>query len=407
MLQEYIGLVGLVVAAVSVLLVTWIVKRSGVIARVLIASVLLLPVINPEPAAALEIRHNEGMVSIESTETINDTVMISGETIVVDGTINGDLMVAGERVLVNGTINGNLIAFGESITITGIVTGSVISAGETVELAGANVKADVWSAGETVTLGVGSRVERNATFAARSVILAGEVSYDAYGFGENIEVSGSIGQDLEAFGGRTTLLTTAKIGGDVRFRTDNEDHLQRSSGATVGGDITFLPAEPDAGPQNRYLRADFYVSQLLRLVGALLVGLLLVWLMPNLGRTSLGTGSDALKVAATGFAVLVGLPILIVVFAITIVGIPLAILGFFVWIVIAYLAKILLALVVGRMLLADSQETFGNLALVLLAGLGILLVLVNIPVVGGVLNAVFIVLGAGLLMVPMWRLVRI
>jgi len=144
-------------------------------------------------AEALELRRSETMVTIEATEVIEDTILAAADTVIVEGEIHGDLVAAGRRVVVNGAVHGNLFAAAESVAVHGDVQGLVAAAASNVEL------------GET------------------------DIGGDLYAFGETIEVSGSIGEDVEAFAAHLNLLSGAVITGDVRVRTEDEDRLQQSA----------------------------------------------------------------------------------------------------------------------------------------------------------------------------------
>ena len=97
----------------------------------------------------------------------------------------------------------------------------------------------------------------------------------------------------------------------------------------------------------------------------------------------------ALWVAAHGF------PGWHLVAVFTLVGAPLGIIAFLLYLMALYLAGILTANQIGRLLPGGSD---GGRMLPLLAGLGVVFVLVNLPVVGGVFRLVAVIIGLGLLL---------
>ena len=109
---------------------------------------------------------------------------------------------------------------------------------------------------------------------------------------------------------------------------------------------------------------------------------------------SVGKGIEALKTGGIGLLTVIGLPMLASIAAITIVGIPIALLGFALWLIGIYVAKIVTAVLFGRLFLEASNRHY---AVMLLAGLVAVLVAINIPFVGGLLNFVLTILGLGIL----------
>jgi hypothetical protein len=145
--------------------------------------------------------------------------------------------------------------------------------------------------------------------------------------------------------------------------------------------------------RNRYATVEFYLWQAARLIGAFLVGLAFLWLVPGCRSVSIGAGVVALKTAGVGLLVMVSAPIMAVLVALTLVGLPLSFIAAAAWLLGLYLAKILVGAVVGRMLLSQSD----SLAWTLLAGIAIVIVAVNLPFIGGIINFVLTVVGLGLL----------
>ena len=366
--------------------------------RMMFVSFLLLAItmVTTDEASALDVRHDQHMLTIAAGETVSDSLFVAGETVVIDGIIEGDLLAFAQRVIINGEVRGNVLTAAESVSIFGQVNGTVASAGRTVELGDAIVDGDFWAAANKITIDRGSRVTGNATMASESINIAGSVGRDGYTFAETVEVSGSIAADLEAFARQVSLIGEARIGGNLRLRTEHEreDSLQQSPAALVGGVIEFVDMPEELRDENRYTTPEFYFGQLIRLAGAFIVGLALLWLLPRLRYVELEGGAEGFKNAGIGLVALVSTPIVLVLVAITLVGLPIAAIGLFTWILAIYLAKVLLASVIGNMII-DSPDR--GPALPLLAGLVVIVVATNIPGIGGILNFLLTVVGFGLI----------
>ena len=66
------------------------------------------------------------------------------------------------------------------------------------------------------------------------------------------------------------------------------------------------------------------------------------------------------------------------------------------WLVSIYIAKILVGLFIGRAMLSSTK--YGDrIALVLLAGITVIIVAINLPAIGGFINFVLTIIGIGLI----------
>ncbi|MFP6834955.1 MAG: polymer-forming cytoskeletal protein, partial [Pseudomonadales bacterium] len=196
--------------------------------------------VGPAPVSALEVRRDAEVVTIARSETIDDTVLVAAETVLIEGVITGDLVAVGRRIDISGSVEGNVLTFAESVTVSGKVGGFALGAASSYDLRGATVGGDLWVASEMVGIDSNTRVERNATIAAQSTSVEGYVAKDLYAFAETVELSGDVGEDLEAFANRVRLLGEAHVGGNVRFRSGNEDRLHRAATVRVDGEVEFL-----------------------------------------------------------------------------------------------------------------------------------------------------------------------
>lgn len=395
MIDTYLGFI---VLSLFILTLTWL-AYSYRKARATLSLCLLAAIsgslLAPPSANALELRRSDNMVTIEATETIDDTLIIAGDTVLIDGTINGDLIALGRRVIVSGSVGGNLIAFAEAVTVRGQVDGFVLGVASSLEFSDAIVKGDLWGAAAVVSISRESRIGRNAIIATETALIAGDVGRDLVAVGENIELSGTVGEDFEAFSNRVSLLGDARVGGNLRFRHD-ESNLHRSSTSVVNGEVEFLSLHSEFEPRNKYVSGEFYLWQLLRLVSAFIVGIALLWFVPGVHGVTLSGGIAGLKTAGIGLVTLISLPIMMVLFAITVVGLPFTVIGFFSWLLAIYFAKIVLASVIGRLLLGSSEKK-DSLPLTLLAGLVVILIAVNLPAIGGILSFILTIVGIGMI----------
>ncbi len=393
MFNAYLGFVVLSLFTATTLWYLLMHRKTRVTMNICLVVFVMGAMVFPAPVNALEVRMEEDVVTIAASETVDDTLLIAAETILIEGVIKGDLMVAGRRVVISGTVEGNLITFADTITISGKVGGMALGASSTYDLRGATVGGDLWVAGEQIGIDSESSVVRNASVASRSANIDGSVGKDLYAFAETVEFSGSLGEDLEAFANRMRLLGDAHVAGNVRFRTDSEDGLHRADSVRVDGEVEFLDMPQELEEGSKYAKIKYYLWQAARLIGAFLVGMAFLWLVPGLRSMSIGADVDTLKTAAIGLVTVVSVPIAAVLVAVTLVGLPISFMAIAAWLLGLYLAKIVVGAVIGQLLLSESD----SLPRTLFVGLLIVLIAVNLPFIGGILNLVLTIVGLGML----------
>lgn len=396
MFDAYLGLIVLCVSILTTLWFLAVYRKNHAALSLGMILVVGASVVAPSPANAIEIRRDKAVVTVAESETVNDTLVVASETILIKGNINGDLLATGRRIEIDGSVSGNVVAFAESVTVRGTVGGLVMGAGSTFELEGSSVGGNLVVAGEKLSIDSRSEVAGNAIMAGNNAAIEGPVGQDLYTFAEIIELNSSVGQNMETFGNRVRLLDEAHVAGNARVRIKSEDNFHRAAGAKVDGEIEFLELPDRFEERNPYATPAFYLWQLAKLVSALLVGLALLWLVPAFRSVNIGGGIEGLKTAGIGLVTIVSLPIVAGVIALTLIGLPFSFVTLVSWMVFIYLAKVVVGLFVGRTLLANTKYHGSDVA-TLLVGLILILVIVNLPAIGGVVSFVIAVLGVGLI----------
>jgi cytoskeletal protein CcmA (bactofilin family) len=358
------------------------------------AALLAVAVALPSIGHAFEIRRSEDAVTVAADETIDDTLLAMGRTVTIDGTVNGDLLAFGQEVTIRGNVVGNLVTGAQSVTIEGTVGGSVLGGAQGLSLATARVGRDFYGFGNTVEIAEDVNVVGNAIGFAASIDFEGRVGNDFKGFGNNVTVGGAVEGDVDGYGATIRLLPTARVGGNVTGYVDSAGDLSVADGATVGGTVDEQVVEREH--RNRYLTFGYYFGQIVRLAGAFLTGLLLLWLFPALREASFPNATAALRSGVLGLAAAVTMPVAAVIFCVTILGIPLGVLTFVSGAVGLYFSKAVIAQIIGRGVLSNPASP-PHFAATLFVGLVIVIVAINLPWIGGFANLVLTLVGFGVI----------
>ena len=225
----------------------------------------------------------------------------------------------------------------------------------------------------------------------------GVVEGSVVAFNGDVTISGSVGNDVVVFNGAVTVRSGAEISGDLLTR----EAAVVEDGAVVRGEIRRRVWDLAREPFPFLARLAVWVAVS---ASMLLLGLLLVLLFPRLmDATVLAWATGMGGSIGWGLILLVGLPLLGILFLITIVGIPLGV-GLLLALALLYATGYVVGgWILGRQLIKPP----GARALAVLVGILLLRLIALIPVLGGLVGTLATVLGLGAIAVASWRAGRL
>jgi cytoskeletal protein CcmA (bactofilin family) len=359
----------------------------------LLALVALLLALTPSPAAAADIRQGQD-ITIGTSETIEDDLYAFGTNISISGTIHGDLVAAGSNISVDGTVTGDVIAAGNSIAIRGQVGGTVRAAGNTIVLDG-KVTNDLLAAGNELTILSNGRVGRDVIVGAANATITGQIGRDLQAGSTNLKIDGGVGGNVLATVDRLQITDRGTVGGNLNYTSKTEAQIANAS-SVKGSTARQVPENGRAplvtGP------AALVVDWLKGLIGLLILGILVVFFFPGFSRRA---GEALVRspwlTLAIGALVLIGLPILAIVFF----AVGALIGGWWIGFVVIALLVVALALSipvaavgVGGALLRMTRRPV-PVWLALFIGLIVLLLVALIPILGGLVIFCALLFGMG------------
>src|SRR5436309_1364201 len=359
----------------------------------LVALVALILALTPSPAAAADIRQGQD-ITIGTTETIDDDLYAFGTNIAINGTIHGDLIAAGSNITVDGNVTGDVVAAGNIIAIRGQVGGSVRAAGNSIVVDG-KVANDLLAAGNEVTILSNGRLGRDAILGAANVTVSGQIARDLQAGGTNVKIDGAVGGNVLATVEKLQLTDRASVGGSLTYTSKNEAQIANTS--SVKGSIARKTPETGRAPLVTGTAA-VVLEWLKGLIGLLILGILVVFFFPGFSRRA-GEAlvRSPLLTLAIGALVLIGLPILSIVFF----AVGALIGGWWIGFVVLALFGVALALSipvaavgVGGALLRIARRPV-PVWLALFIGLVALLLVALIPILGGVVIFCALLFGLG------------
>jgi len=367
-------------------------------------SVIAMLTVFSSSSYALDVRRAIQAVNVPADETIDDTLVVFGDSVNIEGTVNGDLIAFVRRISIRGTVKGDVISFGQRVDNEGTVEGSIIGFGQSVQNRG-QVARNLYSFGQDVGIGNGASVAGNAILFAAVTSVEGSIGRDLTAFTGRLDLHGNVDRNVVARSDQVNVFSPSHIGGNLTANVRKTENVHVDAGATIGGKKDIRLSEP---APSKYATVSFYVWQVIWLAAAFITGLLVFRFIPELARVNLDTGRALLAAAGVGFVAVVVPPIAAIIAGITLIGLPIGLLTLALWVAAGYLSKIVVAAFLGRSLLGAQGGEQPSLAVVLLAGLLPIFIAINLPFIGGVIHFLLILLGLGALVtmiyrMPLWR----
>jgi hypothetical protein len=385
MMADYAAVVGGLLLLLGGALV--LIRRSQM--RHLGPRLLMVVLMLSSPGFTLERRHGE-FVNVSANETVDDTLLVAGNTMRVEGAINGDLLAFGRTLEVRGTVKGDLVSFAKRTVVSGTVEGSIYNFSQSLDLDG-QLGHSLYGWVQSLRVENRGHVGEGIVAGGGDISLEGEVKRSVSIATSNADLGGSIGRDLTMVGGSLTLTNTARVGGSLSARVRRLKDVHIAEGATIAGkrDIQVR------AKKSQFARPRFYFHQAVWLAAAMLVGWVGLVLFPGFFQACTEAVGSGWRSLGLGVGVLAGVPVAIVVAGITLVGIPVALMLFAVYLAALYLAKIWVGAFLGRILLKPAGAAKRDWLLGLLLGLFILTIVGFIPYLGGLVRLGVVCLGLG------------
>lgn len=354
---------------------------------------------------------------VPSGETVENDIILTGDTITLDGTVVGDVIAVGSNVIVNGTVEGSLITLGRFLTINGQVNGTTYALGRELTLdESANLDRNLYFLGFNLETLEGSQIGRDLLALTLGALMNGEVGGDVRAIsGVNIikVISEMVGREISGL----PIQSPGKL-----VDLENQQYQVKYAGVfPLAKHLAGISLQSGAIDSQRL--GEWALERGRELVTLFVFGLLGIWLFPRqINRAvevfhakwlrSLGIGLLAIVVFFNVIIVTFMMAALIIAVgyglgAITfwdlawvVWGVGLACLGLafaLIWLFVIYGTKIIVAYVVGRLLLDRLAPKATRYKVVpLLLGLILYVILHGIPILGWVVAILATAIGLGI-----------
>jgi cytoskeletal protein CcmA (bactofilin family) len=342
----------------------------------LLAALMLVALWCVPAEAATTVRFG---ATVEISDVLQDSLMSIAGKIDIPGRVVGDAMLASGHVTIEGTVENDVTA------VTGLFT-----------------------------LPPQSQIGGDLRLASGEALIAGAVGGDVIVTAGTVTISGQIGGDVHTIAGRVIVQPGAVIGGRI---------ITSGPGKTdIAPDAQILGGEASPALQSPPRPHEFRVFPTLILstlgialfelpavgLGTLIVGLLFLAVFPHFAEaTAMRLRSRPGQSVLTGFFTLMAAPLTMIVLAVTVLGLPVAVLSaaaFALILVVSYgigavalISSVWQRVHVGSATFTSLPQRFIWRALYLLIGLIVLNFLSHLPVAGSFVMWLTMMLGLGAL----------
>ncbi len=374
-------------------------KKISRILGILLTSLLFIFFLSfPAQAVYLE---SGNMIDLPKDKDIDESVFVSGNSITVDSNIKGDLLCAGKDVFVNGNIAGDILCAAQSVTVNGSVDGNIRIVAQYIEINGI-VTRNLYALSQSLSLSKFSSIQGDIFFGVQNVDLRGSLGRDLLGAGDKISITGSLLRDAKIAATKISVTDPAKIGGNFEYYIDEMGTASVSARNVKGEIIKHDIVRQMPEKKTTEVKSSALVfGKIYSIITTIVLGLALLYFLRKGIEDRVGIiASKPFVTTLIGFAVLILTPLVFILLLITIIGVPLAFVLIFEYILSIITATVYSSIFLGqwfiKSVIKNKKESH---VWSLVAGATIIGVLMMIPFFGFFVGCISLSLGLGAIFV--------
>lgn len=309
----------------------------------------------------------------------------TGDNLKIEKELEGTSFLAGREVKINNKIKGIGFIAGEEIKINDVQE-YLFLIGNNVDL-DADIKNDLFVFGENVR--VNKSIKRDAYLAGTTIVLNGNVARNTYIYGTTVEIKGTIKGNININAVEIKIDKDAKILGTFKY---NED-------ATIKGDIKNIETKTYKLNKN-YSISEYIISFITSFISITSVGLVLMYILKDIFKKSLKEIKNKkyfISLLGKGFLILIGTPIISLTLLMTGLFTSLGTILIIIYGLLIYISEIFVAYILSNLINKKWLNKNINEYMLIIIGIFIVRVLSTIPIIGGFITFVVLLLGLGII----------
>jgi len=367
---------------------------------------LLTLFIAPQITSAAEII-TETNVLLDQSNTYYENLYIGAGTTNISSEVNSDLTIIGGEVKVSSKVTGDIFVAGGNVDFTGQVEGDLRVIGGEVTIEGDVI-------GDILIVGGNVFVSENATLLNDVLLIGGEINFESDSnkrlkvVSGKVSINGNIDGQSEITAQSISIGPSAKINGNFSYYSPQK--FSESDSSEILGTINYnkINTIQDTGLIKKAIVNFLNFWLLLRFITTLIIAFVLVYVFKvfSVGVNNIIV-SSFFKSLFTGFLSLILLPILTLIFVVSLVGMPIGFLLLTVFIAAMIITPAISGILLGGWLRKILGKADNYLVDFHSATLGVILftVLQFVPVIGEFLRFILIMTALGAMIRYSYRVI--
>ena len=353
-------------------------------------------------------------------EKQNDDIYLAGDQINIKAPIHGDAVIAGGTIVVRDTISQDLVVAGGDITVKGYVHDDIRAAGGTL-IIDTTVGDDVIVFGGEVHITEDAIIHGNLISFSGTIVVDGTVMGFVKASGGDLKINGKIAQGAELRAG--DLKINGEITGTTKIVAEN---ITIGNNAKFFDDVEYWSTSGAVDFKNALVNTSAHFNQDLardehdfpwEFFGIAAIGVWIFYILSAfliififnilfrkfLSKTIVSLDSNMIKNLGYGLMYLFGLPLLILICFVILIGIPIGLLLGAFYLFSILVGHLVVALLIAHYLNNKNQNSWGIWMLSFVA-LGIAIVLrfiTFIPFLGALISLIIIAIAYGLIILSL------
>lgn len=351
-------------------------------------------------AAAIALAAENKNIFVPSGQNIpTDYIQLGNPDFDVAGNVNGDAISAGSNLSFSGNAAGDVILAGENVRVSGNSGGNVRVLGGNITLDG-TVEKNVTVVGGSVTVGENSFVKGNLYAVGGKIELRGRIAGNAKAYGSQILLSGKVGGDADLRANEVMMRQDAGVDGNLTYASNTDVAVDQG---VVKGKAEKVPMENFAGNPDDLKKTAQRASAgviIWKFLSLLILGMAFYKLFRKriAGLVAPIRKEEVWNRVAYGILSFILNPLIIFISFITLIGMPVALMLLFVFIIFIIAAAALSPVLVGR--IANGKlKLYGNeekyLVVDFIIGYALMEIVKFVPVFGALALAFIFIFSFG------------
>ncbi len=372
--------------------------------RFIILSFFVFLLVLPAAVNAIELRGGEDL-DYSSDKIFHGNTFIAGSNINFEAVVEGDLFIIGSEVDLDGAkILGDLYIGAGYVTLKDIEVEDVRLGSGDLSIQGSKISGDLMVGSGQVTIDKNTKISGSIYVGTGVFNLEGIVEENLRIGAGRVVIDAQIGGEVKVNADSLNIKKNSQINGKVIYRYSKEGEKAKiaQEAELLGG---FSQKQKTVATKSQNFWSINLSSFFFSLIMYLVLGLLIVLLAPRCVRKAANIlQTKPWSTLGWGVLGLFVLPIILFIIFATIIGISIFLIGFGVYFLLIYLAKIFVGIWLGIKLLKSEKKNHVPIWEMTL-GVIILSILGVIPIIGSWITFLILLFGIGMILLQSYKLI--